>query len=241
MKSNNNTSSDNHLREQVLNAFIEGPLLTDQLKEAGKESFPIVRFVSFHNNVVRILVGGKCPGCDAPFLRNLCNQQFANIVHDILFASFPWVCRVKAVLTGDDDFYRISENCGYNVQRPVDANLPKSFIEIMKPMLDQHPNVQSFGKVISKRGDHLKSIGHSDITSWDAMTTTYNGIWMVDDHTLICDTDGNLAHGEDVLNENFTLPQYIIEMPNNEMPCPILMSYNPMFFNPDQYVWIVKK
>ena len=107
-------------------------------------------------------------------------------------------------------------------------------------MLDLHPNIQGFGKVLSKQGEDLDAIGHGNTTTWGAMTQTYNGIWMVDDHTVICDHEGNLAFGEQALQDNFMLPQYIIEMSSTDMPCPILMSYNPLFFDPNQYVWIVK-
>ena len=56
-----------------IRSFIEDSQLARILAAISIPIFPIVRFVSFNEGVIRILVGGEYVGCTAPFIRNNCN------------------------------------------------------------------------------------------------------------------------------------------------------------------------
>ena len=82
-----------------------------------------------------------------------------------------------------------------------------AFEDIMKPMLDQHPNLRSLSKVLLKRGKDRRSISMGDTTTWEVIMEIYNGCWMADQHCTVCDTDGNIARDTiEVLNSNFQKP-----------------------------------
>ena len=66
-------------------------------------------------------------------------------------------------------------------------------------------------------------------------------IWMLD-HTLkICDNDGKVAIGWDILETDFQLPQFLVDVHNDDAPAPMIMSYNPDFFSADKFVWITEE
>ena len=71
------------------------------------------------------------------------------------------------------------------------------------------------------------------------MTETYNGCWMVDQHCTVCDIDGKIARDRiDILNTNYKLPEFIVDMHLPNALCPMLMSYNSEFSNPLQYICV---
>ena len=73
------------------------------------------------------------------------------------------------------------------------------------------------------------------------MVDTYNVIFMVGDEFMVLDDFDNLGDGPSVLTAGFELPQYLIEMPSNDAPLPMVMSYHPDFFSPRIYVRIEPK
>ena len=69
------------------------------------------------------------------------------------------------------------------------------------------------------------------------MTETYNGCWMVDQQCIVCDTDGKISQDRiENLSSNYQLPEFIVGMHPPNAPCPMMMSCNPEFFNPLQYI-----
>ena len=97
----------NAIVHRVVRDYVELGNLVATLRSEGCPSFPAIRFVSYHDNVVRILTCGDCPGCDAPWLRNICNKIFCNRATEVMARAIPAVKEVRPVYTFDDDFANI--------------------------------------------------------------------------------------------------------------------------------------
>ena len=109
---------------------------------------------------------------------------------------------------------------------------------ISKIMLDFHPLIESYSKILSRRGDDTAAIQSDELTTWDQMIETYNAVWLIDSSAKAIDLDGQIAEGTDILSEQFHQPPYMVEMNQDGAPAPMLMSYNPEFFYFMQYMSI---
>ena len=88
--------------------FVARSLARDNLN-----SFPIVRFISFIDGKLLLLVGGQCPACESVHLRNICNAQFvAELVEPRLQILYSNITQVKAMMSSDDNFVRTVDNMG---------------------------------------------------------------------------------------------------------------------------------
>ena len=56
-----------------LTCYIDTGQPQNELQAGGVLLFPIVRFVSLKDNVLRVPAGGECVGCKSVHLRNICN------------------------------------------------------------------------------------------------------------------------------------------------------------------------
>ena len=92
-------------RDEFINnirLFTEDGKLPKILTATDIPIFPILRFLSFNEGIIRILVGGECVGFTAPFIKNTCNVQFANQCFMIFRERFTAVEKVIPVLTHDE-------------------------------------------------------------------------------------------------------------------------------------------
>ena len=226
------------LIENVITAYINDGNLSSTLNAEGCSCFPIVKFVSFRNGVVRILVAGDCPGCDSPWLRDICNKKFCLAATMVTSRAIPQVTKLQPVFTFDHDFSSIVASFGYRIRYPIHSTDEKRMTEVLKMMMDFHPLVQSYTKILSRRGENMREISRTAITTWDEMTSTYNGVWMVDSAASCLSIEGDIADENEILGEDFNLPPFLVDMTQSGVPHPMLMSFNPAFFDPHHYVVI---
>ena len=108
----------------------------------------------------------------------------------------------------------------------------------MKTMLDWHPDIESFAKVLSRRDPNLRHINHGEITTWQLMTDTYNGVWVASEHLKVCDRDGNIAEYNDALLDSFDMPSLLISFTPPDSPGAMIMNLEKEFFDYKKYMWI---
>ena len=234
MELDNSENSRGNLR-----MFINGGHLQTVLRTNNLSSFSILKYVSYVNRTLRLLVCGDCPGCSSRVVRNICNVHFCNTVLTVMLPRFPRLLHVKPVLTHENDIAQVVNSYDLQITHPIVRDEPKSAYAVMKVMLDFNPNIDGHMKMLSKRGEHHPTIPMNSTTTWDEMIDRYNAVWMVNEECFkILDVDGNLAAGHDALAANFTLPQFLVEVSDDGAPTPLVMSYNPQFFDPGCYIWI---
>ena len=87
-------------------------------------------FVSLSDdNVVRILITGSCPNCNAQHIRNTCNYMYVrDVIRPIIQDKFPIITDVVSVYTFDSDFESIVNHLGGSVHCP---NLDNKYLSIM--------------------------------------------------------------------------------------------------------------
>ena len=99
-------SANQQYRDELINnirSFVEDGELPRILTAIDILIFPILRFLSFNEGVLRILVGGECVGYTVPFIKNTCNVQFANQCFMICREHFTAVEKVIPGFTHDED------------------------------------------------------------------------------------------------------------------------------------------
>ena len=223
------------LTRGLLRGYVEGSALRERLAANNIPCFPTVRYVSYIDRTLRLLVCGDCPGCAAPFIRNVCNVQFCDTCHELMKQAFPVIRKVVPVLTTDTDINEVVAEKGMSMRYVVNPTESKNAYSIMKCMLDFDPNIDGTMKVLSLRGRNLERIDLGGSSYWNEMIDRYNALWMIDDSVKVVDEEGNIAVGEEVLRDEFSLPQYIVDMHPDDSPVPMLMSYNPNYFSVRRY------
>ena len=81
-------------------------------------------------------------------------------------------------------------------------------------------------------------IRRNEDTTWNKMRATYNAVWMVDFNACRLTMDGKIAKGSDILEEDFHLPPFLINIQQEGVAVSMLMLYNPTFFEPSQYIFL---
>ena len=89
----------------TLNYYIDNELIQSALIADGLSTFSIIRYISFNNDVLRVVCGGQYPGCGLLHMRNIyIVQLFNNMVSRLIRAWFSLVNSVKILLTTNPDF-----------------------------------------------------------------------------------------------------------------------------------------
>ena len=224
----------------LLKDYIDTGGLLELMKTQGRSFLTVTRFESLNKKgIVRMFVCGRCAGCPAPHIRNICATQFCNLACDAIKQCFPSVKRIIPVTTHDPDFERIANKHGGKVIKTMDGELLQSIYTLKKLMLDWHPDIDCFIKILSRRNEGGEKEDDNMMISFDELRHTYNACFVCNSMFKINDIHGNVAINEECLQDNFSLPEYMIEKTDSGSPYPIVMSYNPNFFNVDQYVNIV--
>ena len=64
----------------VIKAYVDNGGLPSPLDCDNVPKFPCVKFVSYVEGTLRLIVAGDCPNCTAPWICNICNIDFCNCV-----------------------------------------------------------------------------------------------------------------------------------------------------------------
>ena len=129
------------LTRRIMKSYIDGGGLKESLREAQLSCFPIVCYVSYCHCTLRILVCGQCPGCDAPFVRNICNARFCEEIKQVIQNRFPVTQHVKPVFTHNDDLASIVAQQHLRIRNVINPTDAKTGYDIMKHMLDYNPYI----------------------------------------------------------------------------------------------------
>ena len=101
---------------RLLTEYIDTGGLLELMKTQGRSVLTITRFESLNEHgIVRMFVCGRCAGCPAPHIRNICATQFCNSACDAIQQRFNSVLRIIPVTTHDHDFERIANKHGGRV------------------------------------------------------------------------------------------------------------------------------
>ena len=133
----------------------------------GNDCFPILRYVSFNSRKLRLFVTGDCPGCDTPWVGNVCAVDFCTQCSDLITSRFPSVLTVILVLTQDIDFNMIVRDNSCSVVRAFDPDGEKIMRVIKKMMLDWHPDISCFIKILSNRDRSRSALDITKDYSWN--------------------------------------------------------------------------
>ena len=100
--------------------IVDGPILKFHILCKQNVSMEIIKFASFSNGTLRVLLGGKCPSCRSMHIRNTCNALFCrNVLSDIVLCQFKDIVKVVVpVLTHDGDFVEVCKKVGYKIIYP---------------------------------------------------------------------------------------------------------------------------
>ena len=79
------------LLEGITRSYVDGGNLHAAMFAVDTTCFPTIKFVSFENGRLRLLVCGDYPGGDAPWLWNICNKKFCDSARDVTERAIPVV------------------------------------------------------------------------------------------------------------------------------------------------------
>ena len=197
---------------------------------------PIIRFVSYRNGTLRLLIAGKYPGCQSTHLRNICIAQFVSFLCEPFIKSkFITVRHVGFVCTRDDDFVEVVESLGGVVRQLVDKQENVPMMEYKKLMLDGHPDIDCYIKGLISRDRNAPMVeDNMAYYTWDEIITKYNASYFVDDHLKMMDKyNGDILDSSDMDIIRIEAPVYC-KLVIDE-PCPQLITTNPLFFDARMY------
>ena len=207
------------LRHHLLAEFINGGGFHAALNQTQMTCFPVMKYISLNDKTLQVLICGQCPGCNAPFVRNICNCCFCSEAIPIIKRRFPVINEMKPVLTTDHDVSAIVSSNQLSIQNIINLTESKTAFDIMKAMLDYNPDIDGTYKMLLLRGQNHERIEMASNTCWEEIIDRYNAIWIVDESFKIVDADGNVAVGRECLEGRFQLPQFIVDMHNFSCPC----------------------
>ena len=168
--------------------------------EDDNDVMPIIKFVSYSvkNKGVRLLIGGKCPGCCMDHMRNTCNVKFCKeVMLPLLSRKFPGeVAYVNPVLTHDKDFVEVVTKLGLRITFPYKSKEYCPFHLIQKFILDKHPDIDSWLKTAFKKSKK-EEYNPIENVSRNMVVDAYRFLWFVDKYTTILLSVGDTACGED--------------------------------------------
>ena len=194
-------------------------------------SFPIVRFISFVDGKLLLLIGGKCPVCESVHIRNICNAQFvAELVEPRLQFLFSNISQVKAMMSSRNDFARTVDDMGGRIVGCVDRDTMKSRMELQRLMCDFHPNISCTIKGLTQIPDGEIVDEVDDITTREVFSSFFNVSYFIDESFKYVQPNGVIRHSYTV-GDGSTLPENSVYVDSEDSPCPFLSSTHPSFFN----------
>ena len=124
-----------------------------------------------------------------------------------------------------DNFFTITRRFEFIAAHPINPTESKLMTDVMKTILDFHPLIQSFAKVLLRCGEGTREIHCRDMTTWNKMQSGYKAVWMIDAHASGINFQGNIAEGMATLDDNLHPPPFMVDIHPHRAPCPILMPY----------------
>ena len=112
-KDKDRKSKKQQLKESASNSISnyvnDTSCLQNDIKEIGYPLMGWLDFVSLSDdNVLRILITGSSPNCNAQHIRNTCNYMYMrDVIRPIIKDKFPIITNVVSVYTFDSDFEEI--------------------------------------------------------------------------------------------------------------------------------------
>ena len=237
--------SNASLTSLILKTYIHDGLLIQQAMSEGYKVLPIVRFVSYTDRILRLLVGGRCPSCNVLHLRDTCNIRFCKeVVLPILKKRFPSIAAVVPVLIHSSDFDQIVNDNGLNVITPCDKSQRQSFYDQQKLMLDQHPLVDGLIKFFALKSKFDEPFTFTDCPSRTQMVRKYKSCWKVDNQTRVSNDHGDVFVGAiEIITNSDKLPEhlslhYLPSIDDNVIPA--LVAESIQFFDTSEYEVLIE-
>ena len=165
-------------------------------------------------------------------------KQCADRMHESILSTFPSVSMVRAVLSTDEDLPFIAFRFGYTLEYPVVPDQPMPFHNVMKTMLDWHPNIESYAKTLSRRGRDSRLITYGHMTTWQEMIGNYNAVWICSEHLKVVNAEGRMAQNRGVVAADFDLPEHLAHFTPPDGPGIMVMSVDLEFFHHRKYIRI---
>jgi len=201
-----------NMTTRILQAYVDDDGLRSYLTSGGHTVMSFVKYISYDKDrILRLFCCGACLGCPAPLIRNVCNILFCNMVHSVMKEKFKVINAIVLVLTRNTDFKRIAESHVRVVEVTCDWSTPKPFLIQKKIMLDWHPDIYYYIKVMKHRG---AGCGH-DESSWlsfEEEADNYNAWFVVNDIFKVCNITGKLVFKEGCFCDGLILPKYAVEL-----------------------------
>ena len=142
----------------TIKKFVNDGNLSSAITNNNYPLMPIIKFISFDKNGhLKLLLGGKCPNCDANHIRNTCNNRYCSEVIDpIIKNKFNLYSYVTPLSTHASDFDSQVIRCDGCTVSTIDPEQKFPFHELEHLMLDFHPDVDTQVKMMSgKEKSHL--------------------------------------------------------------------------------------
>ena len=114
------------------------------------------------NGVTRILICGNYPRCDAPLLQSICNQQYFTVAMNVIFRSTPGCHIYHSSLCLQQLFFKIIRGFGYIIRFPHQPYSTKENAQHTQNDARLSLMVQSFLKLLSRRGDNVAENNQTD-------------------------------------------------------------------------------
>ena len=141
--------TDNTSMCSQIQRFINNGDLRDECIRREFHPFPSMKFVSFDDGVVRILLSGRCPTCECLHMRDVCIFNYnLTVTTPIIKDLFSMVQEIIAVSTTDEDFEVAVALAGGVVRYPYESNIEGSFYKVKQFILDLHPSFDTTYKMV---------------------------------------------------------------------------------------------
>ena len=173
-----------------LKQYIDDGMLISFLQIKSIDHPKVLKFVSFKNNILRLLmINEYCGVEDFGHVLNVHYQRYLNEeILLILNNIFTFVKEVLVIATFDDDCDYLVQQQGFTVNYPyaTEASSEKfSFHDLNKFFLDQHPNIESYYKFLTLK-DKNKLHSVTEVMTKMEFLNNYSLGWFIEDATTIC-------------------------------------------------------
>ena len=121
-----------------------------------------------------------------------------------------------------------------------DPDEEKSMQVIKKVMLDWHQDISCFINILSNCDQSQPALDITKDYSWNQVQTMNNAAYVVNSQFKCVDrVTHKLGFHRKVIEPLFTLPDQMMHLNEQGAPFPVVFSYNPSLFDPDNYIKII--
>ena len=119
-----------------------------------------------------------------------------------LQSQFPGIVnKVKPVFTFDEDLETVCNTFGFNTTHPLCINQRYPFHKIKKFMLDLHPDIDGFLKVIQLKEYENEDFGMNNIETRKMCIDKYTFKWFMEGSISVILQDGNIARDVNAIDD----------------------------------------